>query len=82
MLKNENIDQYVGKRVKLRSIMYCGCDSGVCMTCAGRLFEKLQIDSIGLTTSTLTGALLNLKMKAMHDTSVKVNEIDLDDMTF
>ena len=82
LLDNSNIDNYVGKKVKLRSIMYCGCDSGVCMTCAGRLFEKLQIDAIGLTTSTLTGALLNLKMKAFHDSSVKVNAIDLDDMTF
>jgi hypothetical protein len=82
MLDNETIGKYVGKKIKLRSIMYCGCDSGVCMTCAGKLFEKLQIDSIGLTTSTLTGALLNLKMKAMHDSSVKVNEINLDDMTF
>lgn len=82
MLDSDNINKYVGKKVKLRSIMYCGCDSGVCLTCAGRLFEKLQIDGIGLTTSTLTGALLNLKMKAMHDSSVKVQEIDLDDMTF
>lgn len=82
MLDNNNIGQYVGKKVRLRSIMYCGCDSGVCMACAGRLFEKLQIDAIGLTTSTLTGALLNLKMKAFHDSSVKVNAIDLDDMTF
>ena len=82
LLDDNTIDKYVGKKVKLRSIMYCGCDSGVCMTCAGTLFEKLQIDSIGLTTSTLTGALLNLKMKSFHDTSVKVNEINLDDMTF
>lgn len=82
MLDDNNMDNYVGKKIKLRSIMYCGCDSGVCMTCAGKLFEKLQIDSIGLTTSTLTGALLNLKMKAFHDSSVKVNEIDLNDLTF
>ena len=82
LLDDSTIDKYVGKKIKLRSIMYCGCDSGVCMTCAGRLFEKLQIDSIGLTTSTLTGALLNLKMKSFHDTSVKINEINLDDMTF
>lgn len=82
MLTNDNIDKYLGKKVKLRSIMYCGCDSGVCLTCAGRLYEKLQIDSVGLTTSTLTGALLNLKMKSFHDTSVKLQTIDLDDMTF
>ena len=82
MLDNNNIDNYVGKKIKLRSIMYCGCDSGVCLTCAGRLYEKLEIDGIGLTTSTLTGALLNLKMKSFHDTSVKMQTIDLDDMTF
>lgn len=66
MLTNENIDKYLGKKVKLRSIMYCGCDYGVCLACAGRLFEKLQLDSVGLTTSTLTGALLNLKMKSLN----------------
>ena len=66
MLDNNNIDNYVGKKIKLRSIMYCGCDSGVCLTCAGRLYEKLEIDGIGLTTSTLTGALLNLKMKSLN----------------
>jgi hypothetical protein len=82
LLDDETLNKYVGKKIKLRSIMYCGCDSGVCMTCAGKLFEKLQIDSIGLTTSTLTGALLNLKMKSFHDTSVKINEINLDDITF
>lgn len=66
MLTNDNIDKYLGKKIKLRSIMYCGCDYGVCLACAGRLFEKLQLDSVGLTTSTLTGALLNLKMKSLN----------------
>ena len=70
MLTNDNIGKYVGKKVKLRSIMYCGCDYGVCLACAGRLFEKLEIDSIGLTTSTLTGALLNLKMKSLNHVAI------------
>ena len=82
LLTKDNIDNYVGKKIKLRSIMYCGADSGVCMTCAGKQYEQIEIDSIGLTTSTLTGALLNLKMKAFHDSSVKMQPIDLDDMTF
>ena len=82
LLTKDNIDNYVGKKVKLRSIMYCGADSGVCMTCAGKMYEQIEIDSIGLTTSTLTGALLNLKMKGIHDSSVKMQPIDLDDMTF
>lgn len=82
MITKENMDKYIGKKVKMRSIMYCGCDYGVCLACAGRLYEKLQIDTIGLTATSFTGALLNLKMKAFHDTSVKVQEIDLDDLTF
>ena len=82
LLSAENIDKYVGKKVKLRSIMFCGADSGVCMTCAGKQYEQIEIDAIGLTTSTLTGALLNLKMKAFHDSSVKLTPINLDDMTF
>ena len=82
MLTNENMDKYIGKVVKMRSIMYCGADYGVCLACAGRLYERLQIDNIGLTATTLTGSLLNLKMKSFHDTSVKVNKIDLNDITF
>lgn len=82
MLTKENMNKYIGRKVKMRSIMYCGCDYGVCMACAGRLYEKLQIDTIGLTATSFTGALLNLKMKAFHDTSVKVKEINLDDLTF
>ena len=82
MITKENMDKYIGKKVKMRSTMYCGCDYGVCLACAGRLYEKLQIDTIGLTATSFTGALLNLKMKAFHDTSVKVQEIDLDDLTF
>lgn len=82
MLSPDIMDKYINKKVKIRSILYCGCDYGVCLACACRLYEKLQMDKIGLTATTLTGALLNLKMKSFHDTSVKISEIDLDDLTF
>lgn len=81
-LTKENMSKYIGKKVKLRSIMYCGCDYGVCLACAGTIYQKLGIKTIGLTARTFTGALLNMKMKSFHDTSVKVTEIDLDDLTF
>lgn len=81
-LTKENIPKYIGKRIKLRSIMYCGADYGVCLTCAGTAYQKLGIKTIGLTARTFTGALLNMKMKSFHDTSVKVTEIDLNDLTF
>lgn len=82
LLNNENMSKYIGKKVKLRSIMYCGCDYGVCLTCAGLSLKKIGIDVVGLTGNALTGSLVNIKMKSFHDTSVKTNEINLDDITF
>ena len=82
LLNNENMPKYIGKKVKLRSIMYCGCDYGVCLTCAGLSLKKIGIDVVGLTGNALTGSLVNIKMKSFHDTSVKTNEINLDDITF
>lgn len=82
LLTHSNMDKYIGTVVKMRSIMYCGCDYGVCITCAGQYFKKLGIDAVGLTGNTLTGSLLNLKMKSFHDTSIKTTKIDLNDITF
>ena len=62
--------------------MYCGCDYGVCLACAGLSLKKIGIDVVGLTGNALTGSLVNIKMKSFHDTSVKTNEINLDDITF
>ena len=82
LLTPENKDKYIGTIIKMRSIMYCGCDYGVCLTCAGLNFKKLGIKAVGLTGNGLTGSLLELKMKAFHDTSVKTTKIDLNDITF
>ena len=82
LLTSENMSKYIGKKVKLRSILYCGCDYGVCLTCAGLSFKKIGISVVGLTGSALTGSLVNIKMKSFHDTSVKTNVIDLNDITF
>ena len=54
----------------------------MCLTCAGLSFKKIGINVVGLTGSALTGSLVNIKMKSFHDTSVKTNVIDLNDITF
>jgi hypothetical protein len=71
------IDSYVGKTVLLRSPMYCKGDS-ICEHCAGTLFKRMQMKNVGLMASNLTGKLLNMSMKAMHDSTVKVDSIDID----
>lgn len=77
-LTEKNIDNYVGKPIKLRSPMFCKGDK-LCMHCAGTLFKRIDITDAGLVCSNLTGNLMNLSMKKMHDSSVTIVKLNLDD---
>ena len=78
ILKPDNIKQYVGKEVKMRSPMFCKGDK-ICNKCAGDFFYKMNIKNAGLLTSTLSGTLMNLSMKKFHDSTVKFNKIDIEE---
>lgn len=80
LLDDTNIDKYVGKTVKMRSPMYC-VGKKLCRKCAGVIHEKLDIENIGLTSTKVASTLLNLSMKKFHDTSAKMNEVRLDQIT-
>jgi hypothetical protein len=71
------IDQYIGKPVLLRSPMYCKGEN-ICEHCAGTLFKRMQMKNVGLMASNLTGKLLNMSMKSMHDATVKVDNTDIE----
>lgn len=79
LIDDRNLDKYVGKTVKMRSPMYC-IGKTLCMTCAGVMHEKLQIENIGLTATRVASTLLNLSMKKFHDTSAKMNEININNI--
>ena len=72
------IDKYVGKTIKLRSPMYCKNDH-ICVHCAGTLYKRIGLKNVGCVISNATGALLNLSLKKMHDSSVKVNKLNMDE---
>ena len=76
-LTPENIDKYVDKEVKLRSPMLCKGDT-ICEHCAGTLFKRMDLKDCGLVASNMTGSLLNLSMKKMHDSTVKINKINIE----
>lgn len=80
LLDTKNIDKYVGKKIRLRSPMYCKGDK-LCSICAGTLFYKIGIKNIGLTTIKMATSLLNLSMKNFHDTTIRVYDIDLNTIT-
>lgn len=78
LLTPENIDQYVGKIVMLRSPMSCISTGKICSKCAGEIFYKLDIQNIGFFASTVNYRFLNYSMKLKHDVSVKLSHINPD----
>ncbi len=76
----DNIKSYIGKTIQLRSILYNTTEK-VCNRCAGELYYKRETEAIGLTAAAIATAILNLNMKAFHDTSIKVHDIDITDLT-
>lgn len=77
LITPENISKYAGKKVKMRSPLYCK-GTRICSKCAGELFYKMGVKNAGLLTSTLSGVLMNASMKKFHDSTVKFDRIDIN----
>lgn len=79
-LTPEVIDKYLNKPLKMRDAMYCVGDK-ICAVCAGEQFNIINIKQIGLASSKVATTMVNLGMKKFHDTSVKLFDIDINDIT-
>jgi len=75
LMTQENIINYIGKTVIMRTPMYCA-GKQICSKCAGEMFYRIGIRNIGLTLTKISSTLLNLSLKSMHDTSVKTDTFD------
>lgn len=82
LLTPKNINKYDGKVVKLRSPMFCigDKDGCICEVCAGTQPKNLGIKNIGLTASIMSGKFTNLSMKKFHDATIKLHNIDINDI--
>lgn len=77
-INSENKDKFIGKTVKLRFSSLCeykdkGC---ICNKCAGNLFYDIGITNIGAATPQVPSILKNISMKAFHDSTVRLVEMD------
>jgi hypothetical protein len=77
LLTSDNISQYHDKVVELRSPMYC-TSKQYCSKCAGELYYKLGIKNVGIISNRVGTSLLNASLKAFHDMSLKVVNLDMD----
>ena len=79
VLTSENKDEFVNKKVNIRSSMFCKNDK-ICSVCAGRRFYMMGIKNIGLTSGRVTNTLLNASMKNFHNAKVKFDEVDINNL--
>lgn len=79
LMTPDNIDNYVGKVVQLRSPMY-EIGAKLCNKCAGDLYYMLGKTNIGLMCSRPAETLKRLGMKKFHDSTLHSTVIDVDDM--
>ena len=78
LITPKNISKYIGKTVKLRSPLYCK-DEKFCNACCGELYYMLNLENVGLTANRVGTSLLNESLKAFHDLSLKLVDINIDD---
>jgi hypothetical protein len=76
-LTSDNLNQYMGKKVKFRSTLFCkSTTGGVCHKCAGNFFYRRGSSNVGLACNSIPTVLKLKSMKQMHDATVKTSEID------
>lgn len=74
-LNSQNMDKYIGKRVKMRMAYLCPHEKP-CAACAGNFYYKLGVKNVGLTLMQVFSIYKNKSMKAFHDSTVQLTEID------
>lgn len=83
VLSSDVIKSYVGKKVKMRSPMFCtrvGEKKCLCNKCAGDYYYKLNKENIGLVGSKVATTLTQLNLQKFHENLVKTHQIDVNDM--
>lgn len=78
-LTSSNIDNYINKKIKVRSAMFCkefAKTGKLCNICAGNFFMRRGNPNIGLACSGIATKCKLISMKSFHDSTVKTTEID------
>ena len=74
-LNSQNMERFMGKKVKMRMAYLCPHERP-CNACAGNFYYKLGIKNVGLTLMQVFSIYKNKSMKAFHDSTVQLTEID------
>lgn len=77
-ITSENMNDFIGKTVKMRYSSMCKAKNGICETCAGTLFRRVGITNIGPTVAQVMSSIKNMSMKSFHDSTMNLVDVDLN----
>lgn len=77
-LTSQNMNKYIGKKVKMRFANLCKHDK-ICNACAGNFFYRYNppLLNVGLALMQVPSAFKNKSMKAFHDSTIKTTEMNV-----
>lgn len=76
-ITSENVNNYLGKKVRLRSSMFCKLDkTDYCRTCLGQRLST-NPNGLGVAVAETGSIILNDFMKAMHGTAIEVRKLNI-----
>lgn len=77
-ITSENMDSLIGKTLNIRYSSLCkrNKDGCICEACAGTLFRRAGIENAGLVSMVMMSSVKNKAMKAFHDSTLELVNID------
>lgn len=75
-LTTENVDKYIGKKIKFRYAGFCKSKTGICNCCGGNFFLRRGNKNVGLAVAQIPTVLKLRSMKSFHDSTISTTEID------
>ena len=76
VLTTDNINDYVGKKITIRSPMYCECKDGICYRCCDKVINECKLENIGMQTLAIADVMVSVAMKAMHMSSISTYKVE------
>ena len=75
VLTTDNIDNYVGKKITMRSPMYCECKDGICYRCCDEIIRNSRLENIGMQSLAIADVMVTVAMKSMHVSSISTYKV-------
>lgn len=75
-ITTENMGQFDGKVVNVRSPLLCETKNGLCYKCTGSRFEKLSVEALSMLVVDISSTFINLSLKSMHGTTIELFDVD------